>query len=153
MTQPELEKQMDAMIAGQYRTLGIDPNDPHGIQSTQEQDELVQRRLVAEIDARAESDPEFMDAYLLDAAKQAIDKALADKRPSGKYREDGSIPLSDTMRVQMPWATRGHLLAWALLESDERNLGYIKSRLDLFDVHPECKNLAELEAVIRSSDT
>jgi hypothetical protein len=46
--------------------------------------------------------------------------------------------------------TREHLLSWALLESDDRNLAYIRSRLDLWDRHPECQTLAELEAMLKS---
>jgi hypothetical protein len=63
------------------------------------------------------------------------------------YRADAVLPLSANERVMMQDALREHLIAWALHESDERLLVYIRSRLDLFDAHPECKTLAELEAV------
>lgn len=45
----------------------------------------------------------------------------------------------------MPDATRDHLFAWALYEDDERNLAYIKSRLDAWDNHRECRTLGQLE--------
>jgi hypothetical protein len=150
MTQAEFQKQTDAMIENQYRTLGIDPDDPRGMVTTPEQDKLALERYIAELKAREKSDPEFRDAYINHLVSQTVDRYDIEHRPKGEYREDGTIPLSDTRRVQMPRATREHLLSWALLESDERNLAFIKNRLDLWERHPVCKNLAELEAAICS---
>jgi hypothetical protein len=149
MTQSEFQKVMDAMIEKQYRALGIDPDDPRGLRSTKRQDKLVHKRHVAEIEAKVKSDPEFRKAYLHHVAALEIAAWEADKRPTGKYREDGILFIDDQKRVSMPWATREHLLSWALQESDERNLAYIKSRLDLWEKYPECKKLEELEAAIR----
>jgi hypothetical protein len=70
----------------------------------------------------------------------------AEHRPTGAYREDGVLRLSETERVMMRDATREHLLTWALWEDDDRNLAYIKNRLDLWDAHCDCKTLGELEA-------
>jgi hypothetical protein len=79
-------------------------------------------------------------------ASRAVDKHLEEARPQGPCREDGIIPIGGGFYVQMPMATRDHLVAWALQENDERNLAYIKSR---WDSHPECKTLAELEGVTK----
>jgi hypothetical protein len=150
MNQAELQKQLDAMIEKQYNALGVDTDDPAGIQATPEQQDLVVKRYAAQIEARVACDPEFKAAYCHHVAARemrAVDEAA---RPIGEYNKDAILPLDDNMRVVMSYATRDHLIKWALRENDSRNLAYIKSRLDLFDAHPECKTLSELEAALNS---
>jgi hypothetical protein len=62
------------------------------------------------------------------------------------YLENSVLPLSETRRVCARDATCEHLIEWAIYEDDEGTLAYIKSRLDLWVSHPECKTLPELEA-------
>jgi hypothetical protein len=149
MTETEFEKTMDAMLAAQCRALGLDPDDPHGIEPTPEQKEIIHNRFTAEMDAKLKNDQEFKEALAMREVKKVYKQMMAERLPSGEYREDGLLPLSAKEIVEMPWATREHLLAWALLEGNDANLAYIKSRLDLWDAHPECQKLEELEAVIR----
>jgi hypothetical protein len=75
-----------------------------------------------------------------------IESYLAARRPVGTYRQDGMLKLDRDRYVEMPHATRDHLLAWALHESDDRNLEYIRRTLSKWDAHPECRTLGELEA-------
>jgi hypothetical protein len=70
------------------------------------------------------------------------------ERPKGEYRKEAFFPINDRTWKQMQWAKRDDLLVWALLESDDRNLAYIRSRMALWDTHPECRTLAELEATL-----
>jgi hypothetical protein len=148
MTQAELKKVMNAMFAKQYKAIGFDPRDPLCIQPTDEQHALVKERIKAEIKAKGENDPEFREAFYLD---MATPYTAADKRHNDVFDPDYFISIEEHNGriIRMRHATREHLISWALLESDEHNLAYIKSRLDLWDAHPECKKLEELEAAIR----
>jgi hypothetical protein len=107
---------------------------------------IVVTSLTKRMQAEMERDPEFKRAYYHDHAADDIATYLREKRPHGLYRQDGILHLGGGQCVLMPQATREHLLAWALREDDERNLAYIKSRLNKWDSHPECKTLAELES-------
>jgi hypothetical protein len=89
-----------------------------------------------------ERNPELGEAAILSLVKEVWDYPV--DCPTGQYREDAIVSIGDR-RFLMRFLTRESLLAWALHESDERNLAYIKSRLDKWDRHPECKTLAELE--------
>lgn len=95
--------------------------------------------------AELERDSEFHKAWCLNVAGENVDRYVSERRPLGAYRKDGVLKLGDDRLVCMPDATRDHLLAWALDEDDERNLAYIKSRLDAWDEHQEYKTLDQLE--------
>jgi hypothetical protein len=88
-------------------------------------------------------DPEFKAAYCQEAAKRAINEWDQDHRPTGAYREDGIIPLSETIRKFMNVATRADLLAWYQVETDPRNLTYIETRLAAWQ--PDHATLEDLE--------
>jgi hypothetical protein len=149
MTQAELEKVMNAMFVKHYKAIGFDRDDPHCIRPTDEQHALVKKRIKAEIKAKGENDLEFREAYLLHIANVATESDWEARcRPTGEYQKDAFLPLGAHRLVAMWGATREQLISWALMEPDERNLAYIKSRLDLWDAHPECKKLEELEAAI-----
>jgi hypothetical protein len=148
MTQTELQNVMDAMIEEQYRALGLDPDDPRGVQATPEQQSLAADRYATAVVARMKTDQEFNKAYCHHIAHREIMAVLEEWRPKGEYRADASFPINNRIWKQMPWANREDLIAWALLESDEHNLSYIASRLDAWDKRPECKTLKELEAAI-----
>jgi hypothetical protein len=147
MTEKEFRDRIDAMIEAEYKALGVDIDDP-GFQPTPEQHDLVVERYGAQVAIELERDPLFRQAWFLDVATQHMREWETDHRPTGAYREDGFLPLSDRLRVFMRDATREHLLSWALQENDEHNLAYIKSRLDHWEKHPSCKTLGELEATI-----
>jgi hypothetical protein len=144
MTEKEFRARTDAMIEAEYEALGIDIKEP-GARVTQEQHDLVVERYRAQVAIELERDPEFRQAWFFDVAGQNVDRYVSEHQPAGAYRKDGVLKLSDNRIVLMPDATRDHLLSWALYEDDDGNLAYIKSRLDLWDDHPECKTLAELE--------
>jgi hypothetical protein len=144
MTESEFHAHVDRMIDAQYEALGIDLSSP-GVECSEEVHALVRERFAKQVAIAVEHDPEFKLAWLLDLAMHHAREWEASRRPTGTYREDGVLPLSEDLRVFMPKATREDLLAWALRENDERNLAYIKNRLELWDFHPECETLAELE--------
>lgn len=89
--------------------------------------------------ARIEAGMSFLDALV----EHEVNRYLKERRPSGMFRADGIIPLSEELQVEMPMATREHLLKWASVETDERNLAYIKSRLALWE--PRHATLADVE--------
>jgi len=70
----------------------------------------------------------------------------ARRRPKGSYNPECVIPLDRDLRKHMQDATREDLLAWRKMERSPANLEYIRSRLDLWEAHPECRTLGELEA-------
>lgn len=145
MTESELRARIDAMVEAEYEALGGDNfRDQFG-------DEMVQKIVVPGLTKRLQAelarDAEFKAALGHDVAGQYLDEYIATRRPTGQYREDGLLRLDDKRLIEMPMATREHLIAWALNEDDKRNLDYIKSRLDLWEAYPECKTLGELEAV------
>ena len=113
--------------------------------SVKEDYELIKTRYADQVKIAVEHDPEFATAWFYHLAHQDLEQWEAEHRPMGTYREDSVLKVSETHRVFMRDATREHLLGWALHESDERNLAYVKNRLSLFDAHPECRTLAELE--------
>ena len=89
--------------------------------------------------------PEIPRPQLSGLVSEMNTRGYALRRPTGAYRPDGILTITENLRVHMPKATRDHVLDWGLCEQNERNLAYIKSRLELWDAHPECKTLAELE--------
>jgi hypothetical protein len=110
-------------------------------------DNALAKRLARRIQIESERDEEFKHAYCYDQAKRDVDEYLTATRPQGAYRQDGMLRLGGGKLIEMPMASHKQLLAWALVEADERNLAYIRSRLDRWDAHPECKTLAELESL------
>jgi hypothetical protein len=66
-----------------------------------------------------------------------------EKRPTGTFRSDSHIPLSEHRRIPMPAATRDHVLQWQAIETDPRNQAYIASRLGAWE--PQHKTLGDLE--------
>jgi hypothetical protein len=136
------------MIEAEYTALGIDTTYP-GVRVSKEQDDLVRTRVREKLMIEAERDPQFREAALNDRAREIFLRYEAERYPKGEYREDAILPIGEDKRVMMQFITRKTLLAWALHESDERNLAYIKNRLDKWDRHPECKTLAELENAIQ----
>jgi hypothetical protein len=149
MTQDEYQKALDAIIDKVFREEGLDPDDPNRGELTEEQSKRVTERLVVVTDAKAERDPEFASARLDNLAARDIAQWIKESRPTGEYRENNVIPLNGDGLKFMKHADREDLLAWALLESDERNLEYIRSRLDHWDKRPEIKTLKDLEEAIR----
>jgi len=144
MPEREFKAKTDSMIQAEYEALGIDISYP-GAECSLEMHALVKERLTKQIQIELERDPLFKMAWLYDQTKKQIQEWATLRRPTGAYRPDGILTLSENLRVFMPKAARNHLLSWALCEKDERNLAYVKSRLELWDAHPECKTLAELE--------
>ena len=131
------------MIEAEYEALGGDAfRAQFGDELT---DKLVKAALVRQMQAEMERDTLFKRVYYHDQASHVVAAYLEDKRPQGVYRQDGILKLAGGKFVEMPIANREHLLAWALQENDERNLAYVKSRLDYWDAHPQCNTLAELE--------
>ncbi len=144
MTQAEYKARLDAIIESEYEAIG---GDGFRAQFGDEMlDKLVVPALVKRQNAECERDPEFKAERMRDRAKQEVDAYLGDRQPVGAFREDGWLKVSKTTYVQMPMATRDHLVAWALHESDERNLDYIARTLAKWDRRPQIKTLAELEA-------
>jgi hypothetical protein len=145
MTQSEYGARIMSIMDAEYKA--IDGDDFRAKFGDEMVKKIITERLAKQLEALVESDPEFKEAYIHNIATRYVKQYEVDKRPTGAYREDGVLPLSENDRVFMSHATRAHLLAWALHEDDERNLAYIRSRLDLWNKHPECKNLKELEEV------
>jgi hypothetical protein len=144
MTEEEFRARVAALFDAEYEALGVDTfRALFG-------DAIVSKVLAAAVSKRmrteAEHDDEFSRAWQRAQASLAVGRHLEDAKPKGAYRPDGILPISGDKCVRMPMATREHLLAWALHEADERNLDYIKSRLDWWNSRPQCKTLAELES-------
>jgi hypothetical protein len=143
MTEKEMNARIQAMMNEEYEALGgdglLEKHDKNAIQ------QLMKERYIEQVKSWLEHDEEFKSAWCAREAKQNIDRYISEHQPSGAYREDAVLRLDKDTLVMMPRATRNHLIAWAMWESDDRNLGYIKSRLDIWDAHPECKTLSELE--------
>jgi hypothetical protein len=146
MTEAEYRARIDGMIGAEYEALGGDAlRSWFGDVLT---DKIVKSGLGRRMQAELERDDQFRLAYCYDQAARDFARYLEDRRPQGSYRSDGILQLALDKCVHMPRATREHLLAWALWESDERNLNYAKTRLDHWGAHPECHTLAELEAAL-----
>jgi hypothetical protein len=146
MPEKEFKARLDSMIEAQYQALGIDLSYPGtGVEISPEMHALATERFAKQIKTELERDPLFKMAWLYDQTKKQIQEWETLRRPTGAYRPDGILTVSENRRVFMPKATRNDLLSWALCEKDDANLAYIKSRLELWDAHPECKTLAELE--------
>lgn len=146
MTKQQLTARIDELIDLEYQAIGGDAfREQFG-------EEAVNRKIIpaytARLTAELERDPEFKTAWYHDLARQDVQYWEVGRRPEGAYRPDGVLKLSNDLRVFMPEATREHLLSWALCENDDRNLAYIKIRLDAWDDHPECKNLDQLERAV-----
>src|SRR5262249_1779924 len=135
MTEKEYRSRMSALIEAEYELLDASPAYLDDATAWK----LVVAGLAKRMQAEAERDHEFKCAWHHARAARHIAEYLKDARPQGAYRSDGIIPIDGGLCVQMPMATREHLLAWALQETNERNLAYIKSRLDRWESHPECK--------------
>jgi hypothetical protein len=145
MTEKEYRARIDAMIEAEYEAIGGD--DFRAKFGDKMVEKIVTAALAKRTKALVENDEEFKQAFFYDLAGKDILQWTDARRPAGAYREDGILQLSEKELVFMRSATREHLVVWALHESDERNLTYIRSRLDLWDRHPECKTLAELEVI------
>jgi hypothetical protein len=145
MTETQFRARIDAMIEAEYESFGGDAFRARFGDAMA--DEVLTKCLARRIQAEAEHDDEFRRAYCYDQARRDVGAYLEATRPQGAYRQDGMLRLAGSKLIEMPMASREQLLAWALVEDDERNLAYIRSRLDQWDAHPECKTLAELESL------
>jgi len=143
MPEKEFNARVNSMIEAAYKELGVDL--AYGAEISPKMYALAKARVTKQVEIECERDPLFKMAWLYDQTKKQMQEWATLRRPTGAYRPDGILTITENLRVHMPKATRDHLLDWGLCEQNERNLAYIKSRLELWDAHPECKTLAELE--------
>ena len=117
---------------------------PHRYRGSGEDDQIITERLTAKVEAELERDPEFAKAFRREQVDIELKRYLTEHRPKGKYDPQAIIPIDDSRRVkEMAYATKDDLFAWALQETDEGNLTYIRLRLDAWKQH---QTLSELEA-------
>jgi hypothetical protein len=107
-------------------------------------DERVENAVLERTRAEIERDPAFREYLCEWTARDVLTRYLEERRPTGSYREDGLFPISNDFWIQMPKATREHLLAWSALELDTANLRYIANRLAAWDLTKH-QTLADLE--------
>jgi hypothetical protein len=146
MPKKEFEARKHSIFEAAYKASGIDLSFPSpDVEVSPQMHALATKHATKQIKIELERDPLFKAAWLYEQTMEQIQRWATLRRPTGAYRLDGVLTVSENRHVFMPKATRDGLLSWALCEKDERNLEYIKSCLELWDDHPDCKTLAELE--------
>jgi hypothetical protein len=143
----ELTLFMRRMMEEINRTIE-DERCKQGQEGNEGQEEAIDLALDRRID-EALSNPEFQDAVIHRCVREEMEKCIEMARPRGFFEVGAMIRIDAKHLVFMENAKRDHLLSWALLESNEKNLEYIKSRLEFWK--PEHATLADVEKDIQET--